>query len=137
LEHDELTFETPLFAEIHQLYVDGLLNDELYLASFLKRNPNQKVVQLICDIEANELEISDNWLIKHRIDTQRDKDKLPTVVPKAIYAFKLHKLNQQIGALQKQLSNPELTDEELTDLLGEKIVLEHIKLKFTSVLGRS
>ncbi|HNR85252.1 MAG TPA: DNA primase [Taishania sp.] len=136
LEHDELTFETPLFAEIHQLYVDGLLNDELYLASFLKRNPNQEVVQLICDIEANELEISNNWYNKHKIDTQRDKDKLATVVPRAIYAFKLFKINQQISALQKQLTNPELTDAELTDLLGEKIALERIKLKFTSVLGR-
>ncbi|MCO5259241.1 MAG: DNA primase [Crocinitomicaceae bacterium] len=137
LENDELTFETPLFAKIYQLYAEGLANNELYKSSFLKRMEDQEIVQLICDIEANEQEISSNWLLKHRIDTSKDIDKLDKAVPSAIYAFKFYNITKQITEIQQKIASEELPEEELLFLLNEKIFLEKIRLKFAEALGRN
>lgn len=136
LEQDELTFDTPTLAKIHQIYSEGLVNNELYKSSVLKRQEDQQIVQIICDIESNEHEISDNWLIKHRIETRKDSDRLKTSIPQAIYAFKLYKVEKRINEIRSQLSNEENDDDQMNMLLAEQVDLEQIKMHFTKELGR-
>lgn len=136
LEQDELTFDTPTLAKIHQIYSEGLVNNELYKSSVLKRQEDQQIVQIVCDIESNEHEISDNWLIKHRIETRKDSDRLKTSIPQAIYAFKLYKVEKRINEIRSQLSHEESDDDQMDLLLAEQVDLEQIKMHFTKELGR-
>ncbi|MBX2948406.1 MAG: DNA primase [Crocinitomicaceae bacterium] len=137
LEEDELFFDTPVLAKIHQVYAEGLANNELYRSSVLKRQEDQEIVRLVSDIEANEHEISDNWYIKHHIETRKDGDRLKQAVPQAIYAFKLYKLEKRINEIRQALKNDIQDEEELTLLLVEQVTLEKIKLQFTKELGRT
>ncbi len=137
LEEDELFFDTPILSKIHQVYAEGLANNELYRSSVLKRQEDQEIVRLVSDIEANEHEISDNWYIKHHIETRKDGDRLKQAVPQAIYAFKLYKLEKRINEIRQALKNEVPDEEELTLLLVEQVTLEKIKLQFTKELGRT
>lgn len=137
LEADELTFDTPILAKIYQIYEEGLQNNELYKSSVLKRHEDQEIVRLVTDIEANEHEISDNWLLKYRIETRKDVDRLKQAIPQAIYAFKLYKVERRIEEIRKELTKPDLSDEEMNALLAEQVTFEQIKLKFTKELGRT
>lgn len=137
LAEDELTFDSPVMSKIHQIYAEGLANDELYKSSVLKRQEDQEIVRLVSDIEANEHEISDNWLVKHRIETRKDGDRLKLAVPSAIYAFKLSKIEKRINEIRMELNNADLNDENQILLLGEQVTLERIKMQFTKELGRT
>lgn len=137
LNEDELTFDTPLFAKIHQIYAEGLSENQLYKSSVLKRMEDQEIVRFISDVEVGEHEISHRWLEKYNIETRKDKDRLKTAVPSAIYAFKLYKIEQRIQEIVNELKNPELEEERLMDLLSEQVVLEKVKMKFTQELGRT
>lgn len=137
LAEDELTFDSPVMSKIHQIYAEGLTNDELYKSSVLKRQEDQEIVRLVSDIEANEHEISDNWLVKHRIETRKDGDRLKLAVPSAIYAFKLSKIEKRINEIRVELKKDDLNDENQMLLLGEQVTLERIKMQFTKELGRT
>ena len=139
LDMDELTFDTPLFSKIHQLFAQGLAENELYKSSVLKRQEDQEIVQFVSSVESNEQEISLNWLMKYNIQTTRDVDKLNRAVPGAIYAFKLYKIEKRINEIRKGLNEKGTTisDEELNDLVSEQIALEKIKREFSQQLGRT
>lgn len=137
LEEDELYFDTPIFAKIHQIYAEGLINNELYKSSVLKRQEDQEIVKVVSDIESGEHEISDNWLLKHQIETKKDGDKLKVAIPNTIYAFKLYKVEKRINELRKLLQNENIDEEQLTLLLGEQVLMEKVKMQFTRELGRT
>lgn len=137
LEVDELTFDTPLFAKIHAIYAEGLAQNDLYKSSVLKRQQDQEIVRFISEIESNEEEISDNWFVLHHIETRKDGDRLNDAVPQAIYAFKLHKVEQRINEIRMRLKAADLSDEDLMLLLAEQVTLEQVKLRFTKQLGRT
>lgn len=137
LEVDELTFDTPLFAKIHAIYAEGLAQNDLYKSSVLKRQQDQEIVRFISEIESNEEEISDNWFVLHHIETRKDGDRLNDAVPQAIYAFKLHKVEQRINEIRMRLKSTDLSDDDLMLLLSEQVTLEQVKLKFTKQLGRT
>ena len=139
LHQDELTFDTPLFAKIHQLFSEGLAENQLYKASYLKRLEDQEIVQFVSNLESNEHELSINWLTIHKIATSRDVDKLNSVIPNAIYAFKLYKIEDRIASIRKEIQKitPESADEQLNDLISEQITLEKVKRQFSEQLGRT
>lgn len=139
LDKDSLTFEHPVFAKIHHIYTEGLAENTLYKASLLKRSEDQEVVQVITNIEANEQELSVNWLLKYNITTRRDVDRIDLAVKNAIYAFKLFKIETRIAAIRAELQEKasSLTEEELSDLITEQITLEKIKGIFSEQLGRT
>ena len=139
LHQDELTFDTTLFAKIHQLFSEGLAEKQLYKASYLKRLEDQEIVQFVSNLESNEHELSVNWLAKYKITTARDVDKLNSAIPNAIYAFKLYKIESRIAEISKELQKitAESADEQLNDLISEQITLEKIKRQFSEQLGRT
>ena len=139
LHQDELTFDTTLFAKIHQLFSEGLAEKQLYKASYLKRLEDQEIVQFVSNLESNEHELSVNWLAKYKITTARDVDKLNSAIPNAIYAFKLYKIESRIAEIRKELQKitAESADEQLNDLISEQITLEKIKRQFSEQLGRT
>lgn len=138
LDVDELTFEHPTYAKMHQIITDSLSENILLKSSYFKRMEDQDIVRFVSEIEMNEREVSHNWVTKYNIYTNTEKDKLQAAVMGSIYSFKHSKVEQRIRKIQEKLaaSSNEMDDEELLTLLAEQVALENVKRALAEKLGR-
>ncbi len=136
LERDEITFKTPLFQSIYEIYKSGLLNNELYQSSFLLKNENQEIVKFVSQIEMNDSEISHQWSTKYNVQTRTEGDRLYEAIMHSIYFYKASLLEYEIEEIREQLKSSNLDSQQMNDLLAEQILKEKIKRAFTNKLGR-
>ena len=136
LERDEITFKTPLFQSIYEIYKSGLLNNELYQSSFLLKNENQEIVKFVSQIEMNDSEISHQWSTKYNVHTRTEGDRLYEAIMHSIYFYKASLLEYEIEEIREQLKSSNLDSQQMNDLLAEQILKEKIKRAFTNKLGR-
>ncbi len=136
LERDEITFKTPLFQSIYEIYKSGLLNNELYQSSFLLKNENQEIVKFVSQIEMNDSEISHQWSTKYNVHTRTEGDRLYEAIMHSIYFYKASLLEYEIEEIREQLKSSTLDANHINDLLAEQILKEKIKRVFTNKLGR-
>lgn len=135
---DDLTFENEIYAILHQLISAGLTEGTLYKPSYFMRHENQEIVKIVSEIETENYELSNNWLLMHSIDTNTELDKLKRAVLDGIYAFKSEKIQHRIAEIRSELSEAiEMENESLIeDLLIEQVTLEKIKMALSAELGR-
>ncbi len=137
LDKDELNFTTPLYNRIYQLLSEGLSQNELYSASYLKRLEDQEIVGFVSDLESRDLELSAQWLNKYNIVTRSESDRLQELVLNTIYSFKAAKIEERITGIRTKLEKAsELEETELMDLLAEQMAYERIKIVLSEKLGR-
>lgn len=137
LDKDELAFEHPKFAKIHQLIVEGLAENQLLSSSYFRQLEDQGIVQFVSEIESQEYELSTKWLSQYNISTRSESDRLQEAVFHSIYNFKSSKIEAHIRSIQERLKKAdEMSDEELLDALSEQMTYEKIKLVFAEKLGR-
>jgi len=138
LMRDELLFDHPVFARIHQVISSGLTEETLYKASFFLRSEDQEIVKAVSEIETEDYELSHNWLSLHNIETNTELDKLKHAVLHGIYAFKSDKIQQRIGQIREELAQVEAMEDHgiVEDLLIEQMTLEKIKVAIAAELGR-
>ncbi len=138
LDIDELTFEHPTYAKMHQIIADALAESTLLKSSYFKRMEDQEIVKFVSEIEMNEREVSHNWVTKYNIYTNTEKDKLQAAVMGSIYSLKHARVEQRIRKIQQELSSKadEMEDEDLMILLGEQVALENVKRMIAEKLGR-
>ena len=138
LNIDELVFDRPVFNKMHQLIADSLAENILLKTSYFKRQEDQEIVQFVTEIELNKHELSNNWISKHKIFTNTEKDKLQHAVMGSIYSFKSSKVEKRISEIQTVLTDrgSDLEDQQLNDLLSEQVALEQVKKTISENLGR-
>lgn len=137
LNVDELYFSDPLYLKIHQLFINGLTENEILSTNYLKRLEDQEIVRFVSDIESNDHELSTQWLSKYKIITRTERDRLKETVMNAIYGFKSSKIEQKISEIRSKLEHTEnLGNEEMMDLLAEQMAYEKVKIIFSQKLGR-
>ncbi|TXI87106.1 MAG: DNA primase [Crocinitomicaceae bacterium] len=135
---DDLTFENEIYAQLHQLISAGLTEGTLYKPSFFMRHENQEIVKVVSEIETENYELSNNWLLMHSIDTNTELDKLKRAVLDGVYAFKSEKIQHRIAEIRTELSEAiEMENQShIEDLLVEQVTLEKIKMALSAELGR-
>lgn len=138
LLRDDLIFNHPVYAKIHQLVSEGLAEGLCYRPSHFMRDEDQDVVRIVSEIETDNYELSQNWFNKHKIDTNTELDKLKSAVLHGIYAFKTDKLQQRIDEIRIELAAVSKIDDfkNIEYLLMEQISLEKVKSAFSAQLGR-
>ena len=136
LDKDELYFSHPLFAKIHQIFVEGLSEKTLYPSSFLKKQEDQEIVQFVSDLESFNHEISHRWFSDHHISTRSESDDLEGTVMQAIYGFKAMKIEDHIDEIRLRFNDENLETEEMMELLAEQMAYENAKMKIAEKLGR-
>lgn len=138
LNRDDLDFDIPLFKKIFEVCKAGVEENLLYEPSFFLRHEDQEVVKFVSNLLSPKYELSRNWLLSFKIDTNEEVHKLPQAVKESLYAFKNAKILARIGEIREQLKPSEntLKDEQVNDLLREQIQLEKIKGTFAQQLGR-
>lgn len=137
LHRDELFFNHPVYARIHQVISQGLTEGTLYKSSFFMRHEDQEIVRVVSEIETEHEELSNNWLNKHNIETNTELDKLRAAVMERIYKFKIDKILQRIGEIRSALAEVAEMDDhsKVEDLLAEQIMLERIRVLISAELG--
>lgn len=136
LEIDDLYFDEPIFAKLHQIIKDGINENVLHKPSFFLRSENQNIVHFVSEIQFRQREISHNWANKHNIFTASEKDKLETAVMGAIHSFKISKVEKRIQEIRLALHKNEISGEETMDLLAEQVALENVKKAIAKKMGR-
>jgi len=135
---DELVFDHLVFNKMHQIIVNALSENTFLKSSYFKRQDDQDIIQFVTEIEMNQHELSHNWITRHKIYTNSEKDKLHVAVMGSIYAFKSSKVEKRIREIQAVLTEKasDIGDEELLDLLSEQVSLEQVKRIISEKLGR-
>ena len=135
---DELLFDLPVFNRMHQLILNALQENTLLRTSYFQRLEDQDVVKFVTEIDMNQHELSPNWITRHNIYTQSEKDKLQQAVMGSIFAFKAAKVEKRIGQIRMELETggEEMPDELVMDLIAEQVTLEQIKRLIAEKLGR-
>lgn len=135
---DELVFEYPVYARMHKLIAESLAEDVFLKASYFRRLEDQEIVRFATEIEINQYELSDNWILKHKIFTKSEEDKLFAAVMGSIYSFKISKVEKQIHIIRSKMANAIQNDDEneLMDLMSQQVTLEQIKQIISKKMGR-
>lgn len=138
LNVDELVFEHPTFAKMHQIITEALSENSLLKTSYFKRSDDQEIVKFVTEIEMAQHEISRNWEIKHNIYTHTEQDNLHQAVMGSVYGFKISKVERRIREIQQIMTEKgeNLSNDDLMDLLSEQVMLEQVKRAISEKLGR-
>jgi aspartokinase len=89
----------------------------------------------VADIEAQEQELSHNWVARYKIQTKSESDDLYQTVVHVIYRFKLAFVEQKIKNIRQELSDKNLQDDDLILALGELVSLEKVKMLLSEQIG--
>lgn len=138
LSIDELTFDIPLYNRMHRMILESLEENSLLRPSYFQRLEDEEIVRFVTEIEMTQHELSPNWVTRHNIYTQSERDKLHQAVMGSVLAFKAGKVEKRIDEIRKELEvgGDELPDEVLMDLIAEQVTLEQIKKIISTRLGR-
>jgi len=136
LHVDELTFDTPVFNRMHKVVADSLAENVFLKPTVFLRMEDQDIVKFVTQIELEDIQLSPNWEVKHKILTPSEKDKINIAAPKSTFAFKLSKVMKRITEIQKELPAPGQEDEHTMDLLAEQANLERVKIFISNRLDR-
>lgn len=135
---DELVFEYPVYSRMHKLIAESLAEDVFLKASYFRRLEDQEIVRFATEIEMNQYELSDNWIIKHKIHTKTEEDKLLSAVMGSIYSFKVSKVEKQIHSIRSKMAIAiqNEAEDEIMDLMAQQVMLEQIKQIISKKMGR-
>ncbi len=136
LHVDELTFDTPVYNRMHKIVADSLAENTFLKTTYFLRLEDQEIVQFVTQIELEDIQLSPNWEVKHKILTPSEKDKIDIAAPKSTYTFKLSKVMQRITEIQKMMPAPGQEDDATMDLLAEQANLERVKIYISNRLDR-
>ncbi|GAB5416461.1 MAG: DNA primase [Crocinitomicaceae bacterium] len=136
LHVDELTFDTPVYNRMHKIVADSLAENTFLKTTYFLRLEDQEIVQFVTQIELEDIQLSPNWEVKHKILTPSEKDKIDIAAPKSTYTFKLSKVMKRISDIRKKLPSTGEFNEEARDLMAEQANLERVKIYISNRLDR-
>lgn len=136
LQNDEISFENPLYQEIYTIFAKGINEEQtLYEGTYFLRHENQQIVQLATDFEAQQQDLSHNWVAKYKIQTKTEADDLYQTVLHMLYRFKLAHVEQRIAQIRREIAANTLNDSDTLLALGEIVSLEKVKMLLSEQIG--
>ena len=138
LDTDELTFKDPVFNKMHQMISSSLSENTFLKPEYFLQLDDQEIVKFVTEIQMSNHEISGNWVAKHKIFTNSERDKIKPAAYSSIFAFKAGRIEDRIQEIRGILKEKgsEIGDNELMDLLAEQVSLEKIKIAISEKMGR-
>ncbi len=141
LRTDDLSFEDPVCQSIFDTFARHWLNhQDIPGHHVFTDHENQETRQLAIDLMTNPHNLSPNWEHRHRIYVIEEQEQLKSIVLKAIYNFKLKKLEKMIRENQHQLKEAEQNGnqdtEHIIELMRSQRDLDHKRREFAAALNR-
>lgn len=133
---DDLTFDTPVYSRMHKVIAEALDEKTFFESTYFLRSEDQEMVKFVTQIELEDIQLSPNWEIKHKIVTPSEKDKISIAAPKSTFSFKLSKVMKRITEIQQQMPLPGQENDQTMELLAEQAQLERVKIYISNRLDR-
>ena len=134
IENDDLRIEDSVCRKVLDKYEEFVENEEIPDSAVLVRDPDPQVSELVADLVSSPYILSDNWDAMHRIAVEDETTDLRRTVDSPLIKLRQRKVMQLMLEIDKQIEEVE-DEEELTNLIQEKVRLNEIKTKITSYFG--
>ena len=137
-EIEEVSFQTPIYQKMIQLYRDGIAlgqvpSDDLFLS-----HVDAEIRQVAIAMITQRHEVSANWKDKFQIFVVLESDDLANTAFKSILRLKrrlLQKMMEEAMAKIKEAEQLQLEVEKVSELLEFYLELKKVKLKIDKELG--
>lgn len=133
-EIDDISFETPVYNQILEIFKAELQKGSLVDAQFFLQLENQEVKKAVIDLITPRHEVSENWQKKYKISIPKEEDLLQSIAYKSIMRLKLRYIRKAIQENTEGLAQAQ-TAEEQDDLLMIGMQLKETEKEIAKLLG--
>jgi hypothetical protein len=136
LSQDELSFSDTGCQKIYETIVQGIAEQIIYTSNYFLRVQDTEMVQFTSLLIGFEEELSESWVLKYKIYTKHESNDLGNTLMQTLYNFKKAKIGELIAAIQRQMQQVGLVEEEILTLLSKQMVYERVKQQLSTRNGR-
>jgi hypothetical protein len=141
LEKDDIQIADETLSKVFDTFKAGVSKSKLYSPSYFLKSQDNKIVEIVADIESDAYSISKNWYERYRISVKTEDYKLDKGILYAIYSLKLYHIKNDIDLIDKQIREMDSNDEnfeiDITTFLQKKQNLLKVKKVLEEELGRT
>ena len=137
IEHDELSFETPLYQSAFNIFAQHMHDGDLIDGRYLVSSPDEELRSMAASMMVESYPLSQTWRKKH-IHIAPIEDNLLEDVDQSMLTFKQKKLERKIKENAEQIAAAEANNDVDTTirLLQERVMLDGIKTLIAQQLKR-
>lgn len=135
IQHDEIVFETAVYARIFSEYVEFISKTELPQARHFTLHPDAEISTTSTDLTTSPYHLSENWTHHHSIYPETEEMLLRKAAKDCIYRLKLRKVMSMIRDIENELGAHPKDDEKIDNLQREKIMLDRAKVELAKYFG--
>jgi hypothetical protein len=132
---DQLELENPIYNEVLTIYDEHISRGEFPEERHFVNNEKPEIAALFADLMTTPYELSQNWVLKHKIYPETEEFKLLTEAQDRIRRLRLKKVQKMIDQVNSRMQAPELIDKDMENLMREKIRLDSAKTKLSAHFG--
>ncbi|MEQ9438646.1 MAG: DNA primase [Cyclobacteriaceae bacterium] len=133
-ELEDIQIQTPLYADIYQLYREKTLEGATVTEAWLVERGSEDIRKEVIDLVVEHYVLSENWELLHNILVTREQDILHHVIQRSILELKFAYLGQLMDDQRQKLR--ETTDDgEQIQILRDFQLLKRSQQEIASVLG--
>lgn len=140
LQQDGLSFSDPVHQTLLEIFSRQFAQGYVPRAEDLMLSEDSRIRSLVADLSANRFEISRIWEEKGILvrTEQNNRSKLDTVVAHAVLNFKLRRVRDMVGQLDRQIKEAEAGHDEqrIIELIRQKKEVDQLKSVLSGMLGR-
>ncbi len=133
-ELEEITFQTPVYSEILELFKTELQKGQVPDVDFYARLNNEKIKAAVFELVADRYELSENWEKKFKILVGRETDNLRDSVFSNVLRLKHRSILLMIEESRQKLKNCK-DEAEINHILQTQMQLNEVKKTLSEHLG--
>ncbi|MFM7770299.1 MAG: toprim domain-containing protein, partial [Bacteroidota bacterium] len=134
IEEDKIQFHSELYQLMYNEYV-GLLNEKaMFEESEFTQHGNEDVRREAADIFTPKYQLSENWMKKHGVYSEKEEERLAITVKDCLFRLKLRNVQMRMKVLDEELAEAN-TDDQVVMLLAEKKRLDFVRAKIADFFG--
>jgi len=106
----------------------------LFEESEFTQHGNERVRNEAADIFTPKYQLSENWMNKHGVYSEKEEDRLAITIKDCLFRLKLRNVQLRMKSLEMELAEAK-SDEEIFMLMAEKKRLDFVRAKIADYFG--
>ncbi|MBM3447520.1 MAG: DNA primase [Bacteroidetes bacterium] len=134
VEEDKIKFQSELYQLMFNEYVSLVNEKSLFEESEFTQHGNERVRNEAADIFTPKYQLSENWMNKHGVYSEKEEDRLAITIKDCLFRLKLRNVQLRMKSLEMELAEAK-SDEEIFMLMAEKKRLDFVRAKIADYFG--
>ncbi|MFM7619820.1 MAG: DNA primase [Bacteroidota bacterium] len=134
IEEDKIKFQSELYQLMFNEYVSLVNEKSLFEESEFTQHGNERVRNEAADIFTPKYQLSENWMNKHGVYSEKEEDRLAITIKDCLFRLKLRNVQLRMKSLEMELAESK-SDEEIFMLMAEKKRLDFVRAKIADYFG--